>query len=670
MATYPGTAGNDSLVGGPDGDSITGDAGDDTLVGGGGNDTLDGGTGSDVVSGDSGADLLIWAADAGSTGAHDIVHGGDGDDNYNPDVYSFTGGDTLSMAASGPGADGFTVTFSSANSGTAEDAHGNTLAFDGIERVSTGDGADFVDASGATLVDGHGIRIFTGAGDDTVYGSDGDNFIATGDGNDLIIGGAGYDLVESGAGDDTIYGNGGRDGFRWGDGNYNGSIGNDVYYGEYGGQGGHVLGHIDPGSVNTLNAWQHDTDGNGVRITLDSSTSGIADATGAATGHLEFHEFNNVITGAGRDTVDGSAAGVDGFRTYTAWGDDSIIGSAGNDELEGGAGADTIDAGAGDDMISMAGDLFSSGHAWDDDGSDLLVLRDGFGHDTVRAFTIREYSAPNGWGGVDHFPQDRLDVSDLRDAEGNPVDLNDVTVGSYVDARGTHAQLTFPNGETLVLYEVDPADLTRATLHDLGIPCFCRGTLIATDRGEIAVEKLAVGDLVQTRDHGLQPVRWIGGRALDALDLAAAPNLRPIRIRAGALGRGLPLSDLMVSPQHRVLVRSAIAQRMFGAPEVLVAAKQLLAIAGIEQVAAEAVEYFHILFDRHEIVLSNGAETESLYTGAEALKSVGPAARDEILTLFPELRDGPAAAARPLVPGGKARQMAERHARNGKALNG
>lgn len=173
---------------------------------------------------------------------------------------------------------------------------------------------------------------------------------------------------------------------------------------------------------------------------------------------------------------------------------------------------------------------------------------------------------------------------------------------------------------------------------------------------------------MRTRDHGLRPIRWIGRRHLDSIDLVTAPHLRPIRISAGALAPNVPARDLLVSPQHRILVRSHIAQRMFGSHEVLIAAKQLLAINGIEQVAADTVTYFHILFDAHEIVLSNGAETESLYTGAQALKAVGPAARAEILALFPELRDTPAEAARCLVPGGRAQQLARRHARNGKDL--
>ena len=205
-----------------------------------------------------------------------------------------------------------------------------------------------------------------------------------------------------------------------------------------------------------------------------------------------------------------------------------------------------------------------------------------------------------------------------------------------------------------------------------GVPiCFTAGTLIDTPEGPRAVEALAPGDPVLTRDRGPQVLRWIGKRRLGAHELAARPDLRPIRIRAGALGSDCPSADLLVSPQHRILIRSAVAQRMFDAPEVLVAARQLLLLDGIE-IAAEVdqVEYVHILFDRHEIVTSNGAETESLYTGAEALKSVGAAARAEILSLFPELAGTGfvPSPARPLPSGRQGRHLAARHLRNAKPL--
>ena len=202
-------------------------------------------------------------------------------------------------------------------------------------------------------------------------------------------------------------------------------------------------------------------------------------------------------------------------------------------------------------------------------------------------------------------------------------------------------------------------------------PCFARGTLIETPDGPRAVESLAVGDLVLTVDNGAKPILWIGSNRVSAQQLDRQPELRPIRIRQGALGEGQPTRDLIVSPQHRILVRSRIAQKMFGTDEVLVAAKQLCQIEGID-IAADLpeVEYFHFLFDQHEVVVSNGARTESLYVGPMALKGVGPAARDEILKLFPELRDGTTEApgARPLVSGRMGRKLTIRHIQNERPL--
>ena len=648
MATIPGTDGNDSLLG---------TSGPDLIEGGAGNDTLNGGLGSDTVDGGEGADRLVWDVSPGCSDRHSEYHGGTGGESFDTSPYSHNGGDSLVAGYDPSGgsledARAVTVTFTDTRSGTMADGFGNSVDFDGIERVFTGDGADSINAAGAAVNDGVGIRVYTGAGNDTIHGSSATDYIHGGDGDDEIHGGDGNDVIEGGAGNDTVYGDAGDDGIRWGNINTDTPVGNDEYWGGSG--------------YNTLNAWQSDTSGHGVHMRLTDSESGTVDATGAANGHLNFHEFQNLLTGQGDDTVDGSAEGVDGFRTYTSWGNDLIIGSRGNDTLEGGWGADTIIGGRGDDVISMTGDFYNlSGTAGLDSEVDTLVLEDGFGRDTLVAFSFGDSNDADG----NPAPADRLDVSNLHGLNGGALHVDDIAVRGDTDQWGNHfAVIRFPNGEELWLPGVDPDTLDRERLVSMGIPCFCRGTLILTNRGPVAVEQLAVGDLVVTRDHGLQPLRWSGSRSLDRIDLALAPKLRPIRICAGALGNGLPETDLMVSPQHRVLVRSSIAQRMFGAAEVLVAAKQLLAIEGIEQVDAEAVDYVHILFDRHEIVVSNGAETESLYTGAEALKAVGPAAREEILALFPEFRETPAEAARPLIPGSRARHLAERHARNRKAL--
>ena len=227
-------------------------------------------------------------------------------------------------------------------------------------------------------------------------------------------------------------------------------------------------------------------------------------------------------------------------------------------------------------------------------------------------------------------------------------------------------------GEETITYQISNENGTTDTAFvTVDVTCFARGTRIETPRGAVAVEDLRPGDLVLTRDRGAQPLRWVGSSRVDGGTLASTPRLRPIRIRAGALGQHAPAQDLLVSPQHRILVRSKIAQRMFGAAEVLVAAKQLVLLDGIDVAEDLAeVEYFHLLFDRHEVVISNGAETESLYTGPQALRSVGPAARQEILDLFPQLLDEAfvVEAARPLSSGRMGRKLAMRQAQQGRAL--
>jgi hypothetical protein len=127
----------------------------------------------------------------------------------------------------------------------------------------------------------------------------------------------------------------------------------------------------------------------------------------------------------------------------------------------------------------------------------------------------------------------------------------------------------------------------------------------------------------------------------------------------------------MVSQQHRVLVRSKIAERMFACPEVLVAAKHLCELDGVEIVEnSKGVGYFHFLFERHEIVQSNGAETESLYVGPVAMRSLDRDGVNEVLMLFPELTANSAIIqpARSFVAGKLGRKLASRHRQNGKPM--
>lgn len=160
------------------------------------------------------------------------------------------------------------------------------------------------------------------------------------------------------------------------------------------------------------------------------------------------------------------------------------------------------------------------------------------------------------------------------------------------------------------------------------VPCFARGTRIRTDRGNVPVECLAVGSLVETRDAGLQQIRWIGHRRLPA-----EGHMAPVLIPAGHLGEH---DDLLISPQHRVLLRNSHAELLFGTHEVLIAAQELVDGRAVRQVTGGWVEYFHILFDHHHIVWSEGLETESFLPGPQTMDSFDASTLNELTTLFPQ----------------------------------
>ena len=202
-------------------------------------------------------------------------------------------------------------------------------------------------------------------------------------------------------------------------------------------------------------------------------------------------------------------------------------------------------------------------------------------------------------------------------------------------------------------------------------PCFCAGTWIDTPAGARRVETLCVGDLVRTRHHGPQTIRWIGRRSVKLAPYFPKDKLRPIEISIGALGQGLPREPLRLSRQHRVLVSSPINQRMFGTQDSLIAAVKLTDLPGIHiDTDCTEVTYIHLLFDQHEVIFANGAPCESLHTGPEAIKSISPAARAELFAIFPELMTAPnQRRLAALCPENRQqRQLIARHKKNNKPL--
>ncbi len=290
--------------------------------------------------------------------------------------------------------------------------------------------------------------------------------------------------------------------------------------------------------------------------------------------------------------------------------------------------------------------------------ADSVVLNAG---DNV---TLERYDGSKN--GVDTFTAgDNFTMFKDLDTEGG----DDVI---KIGANATLKKIDGGKGNDTLITQTDPDTLNIKNIdedtEEVRFVCFTTGTLIGTAVGQIAIENLTAGDMVTTLDHGEQPIRWIGSRTVGQTELTANPALRPVRIAAGALGIGVPARDLVVSPQHRVLARSIIVERMFNTSEVLVPANKLIGMDGItvDETTTE-VTYFHILFDRHEIVFSEGAPTESLYLGPQALAALSAEAIEEIEYLFPDLTGGDCGPelVRPIpAKGRQIKTLAKRHLKN------
>lgn len=161
------------------------------------------------------------------------------------------------------------------------------------------------------------------------------------------------------------------------------------------------------------------------------------------------------------------------------------------------------------------------------------------------------------------------------------------------------------------------------------VPCFVAGTMIATPDGPVRVEELQPGDMVITRDEGPQPLRWIGMRRVEATG-----DFAPIFIAADTFGNH---GDLFLSPLHRVLIHDSLAELLFGEREVLIAARDLVNDRSVRRIEGGQVEYVHILFDRHQVVFSEGLATESFLPGPCTTSSFEAEIVDEICALFPEI---------------------------------
>ncbi|MCF2906318.1 Hint domain-containing protein [Octadecabacter sp. CECT 8868] len=362
----------------------------------------------------------------------------------------------------------------------------------------------------------------------------------------------------------------------------------------------------------------------------------MATLTGTSNGDtLVGGSDDDVIAGLnGQDSLSGEG-GND--TLYGGDGNDTVEGGDGNDSIEGGSGQDTLFGGDGDDVIL------------DDEGTQNLgqdTVYGGAGNDTI-SLSGNGDIAYGGTGddlfnilAVSNFNGMKIDGGEDTDDTDNDVINLTALYHEYPDLQIIYENQSIDGEDGRILIKTAPngQELGRLTYSNIeSIICFTPGTVIATPQGERAVETLREGDKVFTRDNGIQELRWAGKRDLGPLDLAISPDLQPVMVRAGSLGDGLPERDLMLSPNHRLLMSGQREALYFEETEVLSAAKHLIGMPGIERGHASEITYIHLLFDRHEVIFSNGAWSESFQPSDHSLSGVGDAQRKEIFALFPEL---------------------------------
>ncbi|MFD2739397.1 Hint domain-containing protein [Sulfitobacter aestuarii] len=489
----------------------------------------------------------------------------------------------------------------------------------GRDTVLGGDGDDLIDTSSGALAPDRGYPYsredrFGFAPDadpendrDCVEGGGGNDTIRTGDDRDTVFGGDGNDVIDAGIDDDTVSGGDGDDRIVGGEGSdlILGGAGDDTIYA--GNDPAHGFDAFDiPDDADAEHPHAPDRRPDNGRDTVYAG-DGDDEVYGG-------DDDDRLFGGNGDDYLDG---GIDDDSLYGGNGDDTLIGGQGDDLLRGNRGDDLLKGGSGDDRIEGGS------------GDDTLI--GGTGRDTMLGGGDRDvFRGGNAGDVIDGGERgDDFDTLDLRGArpEGGRLEIH-----YDADNAENGTVLFFDNrDDTLASGQLDFANIEHV------IPCFTPGTRIATPQGERRVEELQVGDRVITRDNGIQRIRWAGARALSGAELAAAEHLRPVLIQKGALGNNLPERDMLVSPNHRVLVANDRTALYFEEREVLVAAKHLTGMAGIDIVEVSQTTYIHIMFDQHEVILSDGAWTESFQPGDLSLAGIGDEQRGEILELFPEL---------------------------------
>lgn len=187
------------------------------------------------------------------------------------------------------------------------------------------------------------------------------------------------------------------------------------------------------------------------------------------------------------------------------------------------------------------------------------------------------------------------------------------------------------------------------------LAAFAAGTLIDTPDGPRLVETLAAGDAVTTLGNGSRPLCWVGRRRVEVVEMLAHPGLRPTVFAPGVLGNVRALS---VSPQQRMLIDDWRAAVYFGEDRVLVAAQALVDDHSARVILPPGgVDYVLLLCNRHEVLLAEGALTESFHPGDAGLAALPAEERSRLAEVIPDDELLRRRAAFPIVRNAEARAL-------------
>jgi hypothetical protein len=617
-------------------------AGNNSSEGTGGNVTLNAVTFlNDQATGGASLPEMLPYYDLGYTfGGGGGLNGGTGGRADPNSDYPFGGGGGIGIGASGQAS---LYGFVSAKPGIIFGQQQESVISGVTSGGTTFSFTAYAGASGGGGGSGYG-SVGTGGGGGGVNGSGYDGYVPTAGGGSYSIPGNGG--FGGGGGGSNYAGAGG-----FGGGGGGGTMGNGPG-GQTGGAGGFGGGGGDNGAAGGFGGGANAGGGLGAggdifvqqggHLTIEGGTLGLGTVTGgagstgsnngAAFGTALFLQGNQTLSPATGQTltIAGSIDDVSGSDSSLPTGDGTGTGAGGLiingdgtvilDATSDYTGGTTIESGAL--ILDAAGATGTGGIT--------------FGSGDPPSLTFSTADAPTT--AITGFAYtDVIDITDLTISSTSTFYLNNAGILALPDtlANGGTLDLTFSSIGTTTPFFAS-SDGTGGT--DLTIPCFCSGTRILREDGEILVEDICPGDiLITVRENGpvTQKVIWTGRRAIDIRRHPEPNRVRPIRILAGAIAENIPERDLRLSPEHAIYLGGNLytAESLINGTTIF------------QEQNTTHVTYHHIELETHDILMAEGLACESfLDTGNKTMfESVSG-----VVALHPDFR--PSADAKPCAP--------------------